>query len=246
MSLLLILCGYLMGSIPFAYLAGRLIRGIDVREYGTRSVGASNVYEQVGRWLLVVVGLLDVGKAALPTWLALQLGLSLSTAVATGLAALIGHNWPLYLGFRGGRGLSACLGVLVVVFPWGALWELATLGMGRLLRHSTVNLVGLTALPLLAWALGEPLEVIASGAAMFLIVALKRLEANREPLPPGKARWQVLKRRLLLDRDIEDWDAWIARRPEGAAVSGTIAAGEHDEPSGVQLENGDTVPPQAD
>jgi glycerol-3-phosphate acyltransferase PlsY len=217
-----------------------------MREYGTRSVGASNVYEQVGRWLLVVVGLLDVGKAALPTWLALQLGLSLPTAVATGLAALIGHNWPLYLGFRGGRGLSACLGVLVVVFPWGALWELATLGIGRLLHHPSVNLVGLAALPLLAWVLEQAPEVIASGVAMFLIVAFKRLEANREPLPPGEARWQVLRRRLLLDRDIEDWDAWIARRPEGAAPSGPIAAGEHDQPPGGQIEDRDTVPPQAD
>jgi len=230
MSLLLILCGYLMGSVPFAYLAGRLIRGIDIREYGTRSVGGSNAYEQVGRWLLVAVGLLDVSKAALPTWLALRLGMSMPTAVATGLAALTGHNWPLYLGFWGGRGLSTCAGVLVVVFPWGALWELAAMGVGRLLRHPFVNLLGLAALPLLAWVLREPPEVVASGAAMFLIVSLKRLEANREPLPPGRARWAVLKRRWLLDRDIEDWDAWITRRPEGAAPSRPIATGEHDQP----------------
>jgi len=228
-SILTVVFGYLLGSIPFAYIAGRLLRGIDIRQHGTRSVGGSNVYEQVARWPIVVVGLLDIGKAALPTWLALHLRLGLPTAVAAGLAAVIGHNWPLYLRFHGGRGISTCLGVLAVVFPLGACWELAALGIGHLLHHAVVNLIGLVTLPLFAWALGQPPAVIAAGVAMFFIVSIKRLEANREPLPPGKERWQVLKRRLLLDRDIDDWEAWISRRPEGAPPPWRLAARQRKE-----------------
>jgi len=224
-----VIFGYLSGSIPFAYIAGRLLRGIDIRQYGTRSVGGSNVYEQVARWLVVVVGLLDIGKAALPTWLALQLQLGLPTAVAAGLAAVVGHDWPLFLRFHGGRGISTCLGVLAVLFPLGALWELAALGLGHLLHHAAVNLIGLATLPLLAWALRQPPALIAVGVVMFFIVSLKRLEANREPLPPGKEKWQVLRRRWLLDRDIEDWEAWISRRPEGAPLPWRIAAKQRGE-----------------
>ena len=95
--------------------------------------------------------------------------------------------------------------------------------LGYLLHHAAANLIGLATLPLFAWALGQPPAVIAAGATMFLIVSLKRLEANREPLPPGKERWQVLKRRWLLDRDVEDWETWISRRPERAPPSWRMA-----------------------
>jgi len=239
LSILLVIGGYLAGSIPFAYLAGRLLRGIDIREYGTRSVGGSNAYEQVGRPLLVVVGLLDIGKAALPSWLALRLGLGLPAALAAGLSAVVGHNWPLYLNFEGGRGISPCLGVLAVIFPWGALWELAAIGLGSLLRHAVVNLLGLAMLPLLAWALKQPPEVVAAGAIMFVIVSLKRIEANREPLPSGRERWPVLWRRWFLDRDIGDWDAWISRRPEGSAPPWRMAAPEGDGPRDTLVQDGD-------
>jgi len=243
-SVWVVVFGYLVGSVPFAYLAGRWMRGIDIREVGTRSVGGSNVYEQVARWLIVVVGLLDIGKAALATWLPLRLGLGLPAAAAAGLAAVVGHNWPLYLRFHGGRGISTCLGVLVVVFPLGALWELAAIGIGRLLRHPLVNLLGLAALPLLAWALKQPPAVIAASAVMFFTVSLKRLEANREPLPSGRERWQVLKWRWLLDRDVEVWEEWISRRPQGAAPPWRIVA--QQEAQREEAAGEDPLRPQAD
>lgn len=209
-----VLVGYLMGSIPFAYLAGRLIRGIDIRKYGTRNVGGSNVFENVSRPAIVVVGLLDVGKAALPTWLGLRMGWGLPTALASGLAAVVGHDWPLYLGFHGGRGIGSCLGVLLVAFPWGVVWLLLFLLFGWRLRNAGITLVGFITLPVLARVTGQPPEVVWACAAMLLLVAIKRLEANREPLPAGSERWRVLLRRLLLDRDIDDWEAWAHRRPE--------------------------------
>ncbi len=212
--ILWVLAGYLMGSIPFAYLAGRLIRGIDIRRYGSHAVTGSNVYENVSRPAIVVVGLLDVGKAALPTWLGLRMGWGLPTALASGLAAVVGHDWPLYLGFHGGRGIGSCLGVLMVVFPWGVLWLLVFLFVGWQLRNAGVTLVGFLTLPVLAYVTEQPAEVVWACVGMLFLIVVKRLEANREPLPTGPERKQVLLRRLLLDRDIEDWETWAHRRPE--------------------------------
>jgi len=222
----IIVLGYLLGSLPFAYLAGRVMRGIDIRQFGTGSVGSSNAYEQVSKRLLLVVGLLDVGKATLPSWLAMRLGLGDDVAILAGLAAVVGHCWPLFLGFHCGRGISPSLGVLAALFPWGFLYELVAIGIGSLARHALVNLMGLATMPILAWVLGQPPAVIAGSAAMFVIVAVKRMEANRAPLPEGQLAWRALLRRLVLDRDAEDWEAWICRRPEGAAPPWRIA-GRH-------------------
>jgi glycerol-3-phosphate acyltransferase PlsY len=217
MTLLRVLCvllGYLAGSIPFAYLAGRLIRGVDIRQYGSRAVTGSNVYENVSRPAVVVVGLLDMGKAALPTWLGLRWGLGLPTGLAAGLAAVVGHNWPLYLGFHGGRGIGSCLGVLTVAFPLGFPWMLVALALGWRLRQPVLPLAGFITLPLFAHLTGQPPAVVWACVAMLLLIVTKRIEANRQPLPEGRERWRTLRRRLLLDRDMDDWETWAHRRPD--------------------------------
>ena len=115
LSIFLIAFGYLLGSIPFAYLAGKYYKGRDIRRYGSGTVGGSMVYEHVARWLIVPVALLDISKAAFPVWLGLQLNVEPWAAIAAGLAASIGHNWPVFLGFTGGRGLGRFLGIWLVV-----------------------------------------------------------------------------------------------------------------------------------
>jgi len=97
---------YLLGSIPSAYLAGKWLKGIDLRKYGSGTVSASMVWEHVAKWAVVPVGLFDIFKGALPTWLSIRLGLSEAAAMVIGFAAVVGHNWPLYLNFHGGRGFS--------------------------------------------------------------------------------------------------------------------------------------------
>jgi glycerol-3-phosphate acyltransferase PlsY len=109
---LLLLFGYLLGSIPSGYLAGKWIKGIDLRDYGSGTVSGSMVWEHVAKWAVVPVGLFDIFKGALPTWLVLRLDLGEVAAMLIGFAAIIGHNWPVYLNFQGGRGFSPFLGVL--------------------------------------------------------------------------------------------------------------------------------------
>jgi len=119
-SVLLLLAGYLLGSVPTAQIAAQLLAGVDLRERSP-TISGSGVYYLVARWAVVPVGLIDVLKGYLATVLPLQVGASAELAMACGLAAVVGHNWSLWLGFRGGRGISPFLGFLLVVFPMGGL-----------------------------------------------------------------------------------------------------------------------------
>lgn len=214
-SILLIVGGYLLGSIPTAYWVGKWLRGRDLRRYGSGTVSGSMVYEHIARWAVVPVGLFDVGKAAFPTWLGMRLDLGYPVASVAGLAAIVGHNWPVFLRFTGGRGLGCFLGVLLALFPWGVPWLLLFLAVGWLLGDSAPwALAGLITLPFFAAGVGGPEIVGPVTGAMVLITLIKRLEANRRPLPPpGLERRRVILRRLFLDRDISSHREWIRREP---------------------------------
>ena len=214
-SALLIAAAYLLGSIPTAYLAGRWLKGIDIRRYGSGTVSGSTVYEQVARWAVIPVGLFDVAKAALPAWLGLRLGLGQPVAAAAGLAAAVGHNWSIFLRFVGGRGLGCFLGVLLVIFPWGIPWLLGFMAVGRLLGSTAEwALASVALLPLFTYVVGGSSVAVCTGAAMLLLTVAKRLEANRRPLPPpGPERRRALLRRLIFDRDIASHQDWLARKP---------------------------------
>lgn len=215
-SILLVLAAYLLGSIPTAYWVGRWLRGRDLRRYGSGTVSGSMVYEHVARWAVVPVGLFDIGKAAFPTWLGLRLGLGYPVASVAGLAAIVGHNWPVFLRFTGGRGLGCFLGVLLALFPWGCPWLLLFLAIGWLLGDSAPwALAGLITLPFFAFLMKGPEIIAPVTGAMLLITLIKRLEANRRPLPPsGPERRRVILRRLFLDRDISSHREWIRREPQ--------------------------------
>jgi glycerol-3-phosphate acyltransferase PlsY len=214
-SIAIVLLGYFLGSIPSAYLIGRLLKRRDLRKYGSGTVSGSMVYEHIARWAVIPVGLFDVAKASLPAWLALQLGLGETAAVAGGLAAAIGHNWPIFLHFTGGRGISTFIGLLLVIFPWGIPWLLIFLTVGYLLKDSPpFALFSMGTLPILTYYLEGSPAIIWATILMLIITIIKRLEANRRPLPDNvQEKRTVLIRRLLLDRDIASHSEWINRRP---------------------------------
>ena len=119
-----VVAGYLGGALPFGLWLGRLCAGVDVREHGSRNLGATNVYRVLGPRLGIATLLLDVLKGALPTWLLPGLppftgfpGGSEACAVTVGVGAVAGHVWSCFAGFRGGRGVATTAGVLLALAP---------------------------------------------------------------------------------------------------------------------------------
>jgi len=207
----------LLGSIPSGYLAGKWIKGIDLREYGSGTVSGSMVWEHVAKWAVFPVGIFDIFKGALPTWLSLKLGLSEQAAMVVGLTAVVGHNWPIYLNFQGGRGLSPFLGELFVLFPLGMLILLIGLGIGNRLKSPAIPLFTIILLPVFAALFDGPKSMLWLSLGMTAITIIKRLEANGRPLPEDpQERHDVILRRIFLDRDIQDHEEWIRREPESS------------------------------
>jgi glycerol-3-phosphate acyltransferase PlsY len=132
-----------------------------------------------------------------------------------GFAAIIGHNWPVFLNFHGGRGYSPFLGELLVLFPWGVPITLAGLALGNPLRLPAIPLFVVMGLPIVSPYLNGSPTVLWLSAGMTVITIVKRLEANRRPLPTDPVeRRKVILRRIFLDRDIKDHKSWIRREPD--------------------------------
>jgi glycerol-3-phosphate acyltransferase PlsY len=139
---------YLLGATPTAYLAGRLARGIDLREHGSRNLGATNVYRVLGwRWA-IPVALVDVAKGAAPVALfARWAGVGPWGAVALGFAAVLGHVFSPYMRFRGGKGVATALGVFLALAPlavaialpvWGGtLWLTGYVSLSSIVAAAT-------------------------------------------------------------------------------------------------------------
>ena len=126
MNLLILFFGYLFGSFPSGYLAGRIAKGIDIRSLGSGSTGATNVLRHIGKRAAITVFLLDVFKGVLSILIAKYLLLNDSWQVAIGLSTLIGHIWPVWLNWKGGKAVATGLGIFL-----GLSWQvgLATLGV---------------------------------------------------------------------------------------------------------------------
>ena len=158
-GIVVFLIGYVLGSIPSAYLITRLAIHDDIRQMGGGNVGGLNVFREVGLWPAVFVGLIDLGKGAAAVAIALWL-LKAPTpfVLLAGLASVIGHNWMVFLRFSGGKGMGAAFGVLIVLLPvYGYPVGLAIL-LGIILipflitRNVALSMAaGLVSLPFITW-----------------------------------------------------------------------------------------------
>ncbi len=141
--------GYLLGSIPSGLLAGRLARGIDVREFGSGKTGFTNVLRTVGpRWGVVVL-VADLAKGAIPVVIARVLTDEPYVQTVAGLAAAIGHDWPIFAGFSGGRGVAASFGAALAMNPIAAA-ALIPVGIGLVAVTRIMSLMSVGMAPLLA------------------------------------------------------------------------------------------------
>jgi len=219
MFILLILLAYLLGSVPAAYLVAKWRRGLDIRQYGSGNVGASNVLAIVSKRWSIPVTIFDIGKGALTIWIAQLLGLGVAQQVTVGIAVIIGHNWPIFLGFRGGRGVFTTLGVTAMLSPKLGLIALVIAYMLAPWQQVALGVtLALVSLPFFSWFLSQPLDIEArlpitlGFVAIVLIILTRRLIAPRTPLTESVRPVKLFFNRLLFDRDIRDRKAWISQR----------------------------------
>jgi glycerol-3-phosphate acyltransferase PlsY len=169
-SVLVITGSYLLGAMPSAYLLARVVKGIDIRKYGSGNVGISNFSVHVGRWWAVPLVLFDIWvKGILPVTVASDkvLGLGLWVEAAAGMASILGHNWSFWLKFTGGRGMATVLGVVAALYyPLVVLYG-STAGMAWLAIRGRTNaaFAGLAAgilagFGIALWVLDRPLWVV--------------------------------------------------------------------------------------
>jgi len=206
--------GYLLGSVSLAYLIGRLVKGTDLRQVGSGTLGSSNVWQSVGKAWVFPVGVFDLlGKGLTPVLFARYLlDLGLEAQAAAGFMAILGHNWPVFLRFHGGRGVTPTLGVLLALARVElALFVVVAVVGWRLTNSSAVwVLVATTLLPVWSLATGRPAAIVWLMVAILATMVIKRLVSNSptiSSIPTRKLLWN----RLIHDRDIADRDAWVRR-----------------------------------
>jgi len=158
MTWLIVILGYLLGSIPTGYIAGRVFKKVDIRKVGDGNMGAQNAFHQLGAKVGVVVGIFDAGKGVLAILIAQTANISQVAILLAGAATVVGHNWPIFLGFRGGRGESTTIGVLltIVTQPTLIAGGIATVMLLKTKSVIKASAVLFIPLPLTCWWLGVP------------------------------------------------------------------------------------------
>ena len=217
-AVLAIAAAYFWGAIPSSYIVARWLKGIDIRDYGSGNVGATNVMTHVGMKAGFLMGTFDcVAKGTLPVLIVKLLDQGLALQVGVGLAAIAGHNWSPFIRFAGGRGVATAIGVVFGFLMWQEILILgAVLGViGRLIFRDTGFwiFVSVLALPPLTLLFGRPPELLYMSLIIGALLIMKRLTANWEPIPVGCPLTKVLTRRLLFDRDVAKRSDWTGRRP---------------------------------
>lgn len=187
MTVALIVGAYLLGAVPIGLLIVRAVTGRDIRAEGSGNIGATNVFRVAGPVLGVGVLLLDLAKGAAPVLIARVLSVSAAGTVAAGLAAIIGHNWPVFLKGKGGKGIATSYGVLLALSPVtgviaAAIW-LTVVGITR--YASLASLVGVASVPITMALRGEPGAYLLYGL-LALAFAVYRHRPNIQRLIRGE------------------------------------------------------------
>lgn len=196
LNLGLLILAYLLGSLPFGLWVGKLWAKVDVREHGSGNIGVSNVLRTVGVVPAIIVLIFDAGKGLIPVLLAKQLVSNETMWIVIGIMAIVGHTWPLFLQFKGGRGVATAAGMLIglswqVILILLAVW-IASLVITRYISLSSI--LAAISLPICLWILDFSASYLLLGSLLALLVVLrhipniKRLFAGEEYKIGEKAR----------------------------------------------------------
>jgi len=196
-----VIIGYLLGAIPFAYIVARLKIGADIRDKGSGNAGALAVWREAGPPYGIIVLAADVGKGVLAVYAARWLGTDLFWVLVAGFAAVVGHNWPVFLKFRGGKGAATVMGVLLALMP---VQFAIGLGIAVIIIMATGNIrlgiIGLACIPLIAWLFNKPPAYIFYPLALVVfLIGYTLIGIKGEMARAGG------KKNLFVDRDFNFW-----------------------------------------
>ena len=187
-------CAYLLGAIPFAYIAARLVKGSDIRKLGGGNAGALNTWREIGPGAGLAVLLLDIGKGSLAVLIAQRLGAGETWIFVAGAAAVTGHNYSVFLKFTGGRGAATSVGVLLALAPGpmgiGIAIIAAMLVITRNMRFAVS--MAFVAQPILIWIFGGPLSLIVYAIILPLYASLKLFFGLRRDLANRKGKGIII------------------------------------------------------
>ena len=195
--LALVIGGYLAGSIPFGYLVGRLVLGVDVRQVGSGNIGGTNVARAGGKKLGILVIVLDALKAIVPVLVARRLSGGAPSpytdllVVAVAVAAFVGHLFPVWLGFKGGKGVATALGIFAVLAPWAAVAGIVVYAIAYGATHvsSVGSLSGTVACATVTFLLNGPDHPVSwAGVALAALIFLRHRENIRRILSGEEKR----------------------------------------------------------
>ena len=198
-----IISSYLMGSFPTAYIMGRLRKGIDIREVGSRNMGAANVIYQVGLAEGLLVLVVDVGKGAAAILLARWLEVPLTIQLIAGAAVVAGHIFSVFLKFRGGKGGAACVGALAVLMPQGIPIFLGIFTIALLIsRYPTFSFsVSLLSVPFFAWLIYHSVPLIAFSVGLPVFVGINYIPGFKRMHAATHGNWRrIIMRKSLKER----------------------------------------------
>ena len=188
MVVILTIVSYLLGSIPSGFIIGAL-SGVDVRNTGSGNIGATNVARVLGKGLGLLTLLADIAKGFAPVFVAQRLGMSNLAVALIGVAAFLGHLYPIFLNFQGGKGVATAFGALLAIAPAAPLILAVFFGSAVLVSRivSLGSIVAALATPVVLWALGYAPVFVAMGVFLGAMVIfrhrgnIKRLRAGTEP-----------------------------------------------------------------
>ncbi len=188
--ILALVLAYLVGSIPFGYIMGKLFKHIDIREYGSGNIGTANAFRVFGPPLALLVLLGDVGKGLGAIYLMRLLNINHPSILAVaGLAVIIGHDWSIFLGFKGGKGVAATFGVIAafnlpVAILGGAIWLVLTL----LTKYASLaSISSLTTMLIFMILFKQPREYVILSIILLLLTVIRHRE-NLRRLRLGEER----------------------------------------------------------
>ena len=197
-----LLAAYLIGSFPTAYLVARLRKGVDIREVGSHNLGAMNVFYKVGFAEGMVVLAIDIGKGAAGVALARFLDTAMVVQMLAGVAVVLGHGFPVFLKFHGGRGGAACIGILAYLMPWGIPFYVVLFGLGMLItRFPTLSYsIAFLCYPFIGWLKYHSWELVVYSLGLLLVPLLKYIPRIIEMRRQGGSWKHVVHRKNFKDR----------------------------------------------